>query len=287
MMTMHDCLTPPAGGVERVSCGEPADICDRFTLAGPAFSVDGGGLASGIGRPDGSPLTLRILFLVSAHNGLSQRAWIALTELGHEVTVAVIDSAAAMDAVVQQHDPELIVCPFLKRMIPESIWTKHRCLIVHPGPMGDRGPSSLDWAIELGMLDWGVTVLEANGELDAGEVWATRSFRMRQLGKSSLYRHEVRHAAIEALMDAIGKILDGGVTPEPLDADGAAVPGRARPLMTQNVRAIDWGSDCTDTVLRKIRAGEGHPGVLDSIHAQSFICSGRTASECCTAGRAS
>ena len=46
--------------------------------------------------------------------------------------------------------------------------------------------------------------------------------------------------------------------------------GRARPLMTQDVRAIDWDSDCTDTVLRKIRAGEGHPGVLDSIQGTEF-----------------
>ena len=32
--------------------------------------------------------------------------------------------------------------------------------------------------------------------------------------------------------------------------------------MTQSVREIDWRRDSTDTVIRKIRAGEGHPGVL-------------------------
>src|SRR5690349_20228809 len=85
--------------------------------------------------------SLRILFLVSAHNGLSQRAWIALTELGHQVSVAVVASAADMEAAVGEHDPELVVCPFLKKMIPESIWSRRRCLIVHPGPWGDRGPS--------------------------------------------------------------------------------------------------------------------------------------------------
>ena len=53
---------------------------------------------------------LKVLFLVSAHNSLSQRAWIALTELGHEVTVAVVDSAAAMEAAVSEHRPEQIVC---------------------------------------------------------------------------------------------------------------------------------------------------------------------------------
>ena len=116
-----------------------------------------------------SQRSLRILLLVSAHNGLSQCSWLALTELGHEVEVAVVDSGAAMEAAVRDHDPELIVCPFLKTMIPETVWRRHRCLIIHPGPPGDRGPSSLDWAIELGATDWGVTVLEANGEFDAGE----------------------------------------------------------------------------------------------------------------------
>ena len=210
---------------------------------------------------------MRVLFLVSAHNSLSQRAWIALTELGHEVTVAVVDSAAAMEAAVSEHHPQLIVCPMLKTFIPESIWAKHRCLVVHPGPRGDRGPSSLDWAIELAMPEWGVTVLEANGDVDAGEVWATRAFRTREVGKSSLYRHEVRRAAIEALLEAVGRIVGGSAAPEP---DTAPVTGRARALMTQDVRAMDWQSDCTDTVVRKIRAAEGHPGVLDTIDGTRF-----------------
>ena len=154
-----------------------------------------------------SDRSLRILFLVSAHNGLSQRAAIALRELGHQVAVAVVDSAAMMEAAVREHDPELIVCPFLKTMIPETIWRRHECLVIHPGPPGDRGPSSLDWAIELGMGEWGVTVLVANGEFDAGGALATRSFEMRETGKASLYRHEVRHAAIDALVDAVGQIL--------------------------------------------------------------------------------
>ena len=158
---------------------------------------------------DDASKSLRILFLVSAHNGLSQRAWIALSELGHDVAVAVVGSSTAMEAAVREHDPELIVCPFLKHMIPESIWSTCPCLIVHPGPRGDRGPSSLDWAIELEEREWGVTVLQANGEPDAGRMWATREFAMRDVGKTSLYRHEVRHAAIEALVEAIERILDG------------------------------------------------------------------------------
>ena len=217
-----------------------------------------------------------ILFLVSAHNGLSQRAWIALTELGHDVAVAVVDCDSAMEAAVAEHRPGLIVCPFLKRMIPESIWLRHRCLIVHPGPIGDRGPSSLDWSIELGAREWGVTVLQANGEFDAGEVLTTRGFAMREAGKSSLYRHEVRHAAIDALVRAIARINDhcDDEAPAVLAHERPAVAGRPRPLMTQEVRSIDWGQDRADEVLRKIRAAEGHPGVLDEIEGVEFYLFG-------------
>jgi putative two-component system hydrogenase maturation factor HypX/HoxX len=207
---------------------------------------------------------LRILFVVSAHNSLSQRAYIALTELGHRVDVAVVGTAPEIEAAVARYEPELIVCPILKTIIPESIWAAHRCLVVHPGPKGDGGPSSLDWAIELGMGEWGATVLEASGEVDGGDVWATRTFPTRQAGKSSLYRHEVRRAAVEGILEALSK-LDAGAPAEPLRRDDPAVTGRQRPLMRQPERRIDWSSDGTATVVRKIHAAEGHPGVLDTV----------------------
>jgi putative two-component system hydrogenase maturation factor HypX/HoxX len=206
---------------------------------------------------------MRILFLVSAHNSLSQRAWIALTELGHDVEVAVVDSGAAMEAAVAVQRPDLVVCPMLKKLIPESVWSTHRCLVVHPGPPGDRGPSSLDWAIERGEREWGVTVLEADGDYDAGAVWASRTFPTRQAGKSSLYRHEVRRAAVEAIVEALERVDEPG-------AAGVRIAGEDRPLMTQEVRAIDWDSDPTDAVVRKLRAAEGHPGVRDTIGAGDF-----------------
>ena len=213
---------------------------------------------------------MQILFLVSAHNSLSQRAWIALTELGNDVAIAVVDSAAAMETAVRLHAPELIVCPFLKTMIPESIWARHCCLILHPGPRGDRGPSSLDWAIELDKPDWGVTVLQANGEADAGEVWATSTFSLRKAAKSSLYRHEVRSAAIEAIVDALDRLVLVGAAPSASAHEPTLVLGPCPPLMSQEVRAIDWKSDGTERVLRKIRAGDGHPGVLDTIDGKRF-----------------
>ena len=208
---------------------------------------------------------LRILLLGSAHNSLSQRVLVGLTAAGHDVSVEVVDSSAAVPAAVARHAPELIVCPMLKTIIPESVWTNHRCLVVHPGPMGDRGPSSIDWAIELEMAEWGVTVLEATGEVDGGDVWATRTFRTRETGKSSLYRHEVRRAAIDAVLEAVSAVAEGGRTPARVDYGDPRITGRPRPVIRQPDRAIDWKTDSTATVIRRIRAAEGHPGVLDTL----------------------
>jgi putative two-component system hydrogenase maturation factor HypX/HoxX len=210
---------------------------------------------------------LRVLFLVSAHGGLSQAAQVALTDLGHEVTVAVVDSPEAMLAPVRAHDPDLIACPMLTTMIPHSIWSQYRCLIVHPGPLGDRGPSSIDWAIELDAPEWGVTVLEANGEFDAGRVWATRTFERRSTTKSSLYRHEVRAAAIDALVESVNRIARGESVPPLIDV---APVGQDRPLLRQQDRRIDWTHDTTDVVLRKVCAGDGRPGTMDTIGATEF-----------------
>src|SRR4051794_34694042 len=80
---------------------------------------------------------LRILFVVSAHNSLSQRVLVALAERRHRITVAVVDTPEEIEEVVERHHPELIVCPMLKTFIPERVWSRHRCLVVHPGPLGD------------------------------------------------------------------------------------------------------------------------------------------------------
>ena len=214
---------------------------------------------------------LRILFVTSAHNSLSQRAYIALTEMGHDVTVQVVDSPEIIEASVEAHKPDLVVCPMLKQFIPESVWSNYTCLVVHPGPHGDRGPSSLDWAIELGMDEWGVTVIEAVEEADAGDIWETRKFRMRPVGKSSIYRHEVRRAAVEMLVFAVHNFARGDFEPLPLNYDDPSVTGRLRPLIKQADRAIDWRCDSTAAVVRKIRAAEGHPGVLDTIAGAEYF----------------
>jgi len=112
---------------------------------------------------------VRILLLTHAFNSLAQRLFVALGERGHEVSVEFDINDRVTEEAVALFRPDVVVAPFLKRAIPESVWRSTVCLIVHPGIKGDRGPSALDWAILDGEAEWGVTVLQADAEMDAGD----------------------------------------------------------------------------------------------------------------------
>ena len=196
---------------------------------------------------------MRILLLSHSFNSLTQRLWVELSARGHWVAVEFDVNDSVTTEAVELAKPDLIVAPFLKRAIPEQVWQNHVCLVVHPGPVGDRGPSALDWAILEGEQNWGVTVLQAVSDMDAGPVWAHRTFPMRAATKSSIYRNEVTEAAVEAVLEAVES------RPAPF------LPQRSwwKPVMRQTERAIDWAKDDTRTVLRKLRSADGTPGVLD------------------------
>lgn len=207
---------------------------------------------------------MKVLFLTHAFNTLAQRLFVELAHAGHEVAVEFDVNDAMTRQAVSLAKPDVIVAPFLKRAIPEDIWSRLPCLIVHPGPPGDRGPSSLDWAILEGEREWGVTVLQAVAEMDAGPVWAHAAFPMRLAPKSSLYRREVTQAAVACVLETLEKMAKGE-RPVPVAELVFAARGSLRPPVRQQERAIDWARDDTLTVLRKIHAADGFPGVRDVV----------------------
>ncbi|MEU0205923.1 hydrogenase maturation protein [Streptomyces canus] len=205
---------------------------------------------------------MHILLLASAFNSLTQRVHAELRDRGHTVAVELALPGSPWPETVPRHAPQLVVAPMLKTAIPEDVWTAHTCLVVHPGPVGDRGPSSLDWAIHEGVDQWGVTVLQADGEMDAGDVWASVSCRVPPVSKSELYRGEIADAALEAVLLAVERFAGGTYVPRKQDAV-PTTEARPRPYLDQSVRRIDWAEDSTQDVLRKLRGADSQPGVLD------------------------
>ncbi|MEO3889974.1 enoyl-CoA hydratase-related protein [Nonomuraea sp. B5E05] len=204
---------------------------------------------------------MRILLLCSAFNGLTQRSWLALRREGHEVSVELAVSEQAMVEAAELAKPDLVICPFLKERVPAALWQGHRTVIIHPGPPGDRGPSSLDWAIVDAESEWGVTALQAVEEMDAGPIWGYRMFAMpaEPPRKSALYNGPVADAAVELVVEVAGKAADASFVPVPLDYRSPEVRGRLRRAMRHADREFSW-SEPGEEIVRRVRAADGSPG---------------------------
>ena len=188
-----------------------------------------------------------------------------LTKRQHNIQVNEINEPSEMIHLVEHVQPDLILCPFLTKRIPEEVYSNARipCWIVHPGIEGDRGASSIDWALYDREDEWGVTVLQAAEEMDAGDIWSTKNFQIRRrnintLTKSSLYVNEVTQAAVEAVLEAIENLSEG-TSPRPLDYSSPHVRGTLRSNMTKVDRSINWEMPA-DEIACQIRMSDSSPG---------------------------
>lgn len=210
--------------------------------------------------------SLKIILLSSAFNGLTQRAWLELRQSGHQVSVQLFTNEQEVGANIQQSGADLVICPFLKDRVPETLWrdASRPVVIIHPGIVGDRGASALDWAITLREKRWGVTALQAVEEMDAGPIWSSCEFDMpAETRKSELYNGPVSDAAMYCIRDVVEK-FGTGFEPAPLDYGQVHVRGRLQPNMKQSDRAFLWQQPAVE-IKRRIDAADGQPGVLTQL----------------------
>ena len=209
---------------------------------------------------------------------MSQRAWVELDRLNHQVKVHIASSQKNMEDAVDAYQPDLIVAPYLKMPVPETIWNNYTCLIIHPGIPGDRGSSSLDWAILNNEKECGVTILQATQKMDAGPVWATASFPMRNISKSFLYRHEVTQAAMKALLQAVQMFEEKKSIPIADKEIDIVKKGKWNRSTNENDFKFSWNEE-TASIIRKINAADSYPGAVCKILEEEYFCYGAVEEE--------
>lgn len=200
---------------------------------------------------------MKILLLISSFNSLSQRVYCELIELNHEVRI-LLSKEKNLQKDINSFNPDIIFAPFLKEYLPSSIFESYPTFILHPGIIGDRGHQSLDHAINDEKEQWGVVILKANKDLDAGDIYASSNFPMRKTSKGSIYRNEVCDATSKALKDLLKNINDENFKPIP------QIQNEIHRRLSFEDRKIDWQKDNTDTIIKKINMSDSYPGVKEN-----------------------
>ncbi len=220
-----------------------------------------------------------VMFLTNSHNGMSQRAKTMLEDHGFFVNVELALNQSQMIKSVNVLKPDIIICPFLTAKVPDEIWKNPDvpCVIVHPGVQGDRGMSSIEWAMH-GKNAFGVTCLSAVEEMDAGPVWATRvveplSNRVEQssITKSSIYKNEITEAAMDAIAETIVKFMNGEA-PAEVDANDPKTLGQLRPTISIKDRKVSFADQTAQDIAHLIKLSDGQPGAkLTLSNGESFF----------------
>jgi len=257
---------------------------------------------------------LKILFICTAHNSLSQRLSLVLQERGHHVTVELAISPDIMIDAAKLAGPDLIICPFLTKKVPAQVYENYLTWIIHPGAPGDAGPSAIDWVLlgddgsepdaqkalakistneyvasGQGRSHWGVTILQAIEEFDAGPVWAWEQFPITLDGpgaitKAALYRGPLTSAAVVACLCAIDRLMSAipmasctwihpGLPTKYSWATRSATTQQeflggkthTRPLLQPVQRAWITETDSAALISRRLRASDSQPGVQSSL----------------------
>lgn len=199
---------------------------------------------------------MKITLLITTFNSISQRYYTYLNDKGFLVDVVYALDDQQMIKEVFEFSPDIIICPFLKKFIPEKIFKNFSTFILHPGIVGDRGAYSIDNAIKDGKKEWGVVLLKANSKFDGGDIYADVDFKMRDRYKASIYRNEVLISASKALEI----LLKNKNFPQKKQ-----LQNKKHLQLTQNHRKINWQKDTTDEIIKKIYMSDSAPGVLDAI----------------------
>ena len=209
---------------------------------------------------------IRIGLLYTRFASMPQALWAALREDGHDVIrpedlqIRTPMSAEDMTRFARLAAPDVILCPFLKEVVPPEVCERTTTWIPHPGIRGDRGPSSLSWAVLEDAPRWGLTMVRAEPagtpeELDGGNVGAWREFAMPTgATMGEVYAGHVIPAAIDCAREILARMaVDPAYRGAPLASFGGAAVGRHRPALRQDRLAFSW-DDHPDQILRRVRA---------------------------------
>ncbi|NCU31972.1 MAG: methionyl-tRNA formyltransferase, partial [Candidatus Moranbacteria bacterium] len=133
---------------------------------------------------------------------------------------------------------------------------KHGCINVHGSLLPRyRGAAPINWAILNGESETGVSVIQMNARMDAGDVLGQVRVAIEPRDTSVMLRQKMIAAGLRLLPRVINLIDQGKVVPVGQDEELATFA----PKLTKDLGRVDW-SDTAENIVNKIRGLQPWPG---------------------------
>jgi methionyl-tRNA formyltransferase len=162
--------------------------------------------------------------------------------------------------------PDLVVVVAYGKILPQAVldMPPHGCINVHASLLPrHRGAAPIQWSVLSGDPETGITIMQMNAAMDAGDILLQRSVPIHATDTSETLWHTLAALGADALVDTIEALKAGTVAPVPQDATLATLAPRIEKTMGQ----IDW-TEPAEVIERAVRAFQPWPAAYTALYGK-------------------
>ena len=174
--------------------------------------------------------------------------------LAHDVPVFQPDSIRTREAIerLRTWRPDLIVVAAYGKILPAAVLALPRggCINVHASLLPKyRGAAPIQWAIARGEAQTGVTIMQINDKMDAGDILFQKTVALKSDETGGSLHDTLAALGARALIEAIAGLKAGKLIAVPQDEPAATYAPRLR----KEDGEIDWSQPAV-RIERRVRA---------------------------------
>jgi methionyl-tRNA formyltransferase len=162
--------------------------------------------------------------------------------------------------------PDLIVVVAYGRILPKTVLElpPRGCINVHGSLLPKyRGAAPIQWAILRGEVVTGITIMQVNEQMDAGDILLQRETRIAEDETYGELQARLADLGAQALMDAIAQLRAGTLRAQPQRDEDVTLA----PMIAKENGRIDWTQPAV-VIARMVRAFNPWPSAFTSLDAK-------------------
>ncbi len=173
----------------------------------------------------------------------------------------------AFEDLLRQWNPDIIVVAAYGRILPANILSlpQHGCINVHASLLPKyRGAAPIQWAIARGESETGITIMQMNEEMDAGDILLQRATPIGDSETGGELTDRLADLGADALGEALDHLHRGELAASAQDHAAMTLA----PLIRKTDGKIDWANPARD-IARCARAFNPWPSTYTRIDSKS------------------